>query len=265
MNIYGAMAPHYGARNTVIDRLTDKLGGKQCPWTQPLPTSTDIYVAWRLKMCPSYESMVKSGVCMVCIDLGYFDKTKFECFSVSVNGVHGEAMKVEGLQDLPERPKPELHPWRHDGNKIQIISTGFNKRMARKGIVATSYPKDWLETTRAAAQKAFGMEAYIRYHPRKLPEGEPVPPPFEETFEETFCSVTYSSTTAVQTMIAGVPTVVMHPRSPAYELASQELKATRPDGREAWLHELSHRNFDMCDPKEYDAAAEYIMRAYEQL
>ena len=263
MKILGGVPPKLGARYSVVEQLTKALGGKLVPWDKPTPVDTDIFVAWRLKGTPSYDNMVANGVCLVWLDLGYFDDTRFECYTVSVNGVHGHAMKVP--VDDTKRPHPILQPWKHDGDKIQIVSTGFNKRLARKGIIESMYPTGWLEETKVAAEEAFGMPAHIRYHPKELPPNQPTPPPFEQTFKETFCSVTYSSTTAIQTVCAGVPTVVQHPRSPAYNLCTQELEATRPKGREAWIHELSHRNFDMSDPREYAAAAEYIMRAYEHI
>ena len=264
MKIYAAISETYGARDAVILRLMQRLDGEILNWSDPLPDDADIFISWRLKLCPNFEEARDKGVCIVCIDLGYFDDTKFECFSVSVGGVHGHANDVKGIYSLPERPHPPVLPWRHDGHRIQIISTGFTRRQILRGIKEPKYPVDWLETTREAAEEAFGMESYIRYHPRKLPEGEAIPPPLEATFEETFCSVTYSSTTAIQTILAGVPTVIMHERSPAYCMGSPELEAVRPDGREDWIHALSYRNYEMLNDDDLDKAAEYILMAYEE-
>jgi len=255
------MAPHLGARNSTVEGLLKALGGVPQAWNAPVKPDTDIFIAWRLKMCPNYKQLLKNGVTLVCLDLGYFDDTKFEDYTVSINGVHGEAMHIP-VDDLSERPHPEIQPWKTDGDRVQIISTGFNRRAAKKGLVVTSYPPNWLEETLLECKRVFPTkDSYIRYHPKEFPPGEAKPIPFKDTLPETFCSVTYSSTTAVQTLIAGIPTVVQHIRSPAYDIASQELKATRPEGREEWIHELSHRNYRMDDAKEFAAAADYIMRA----
>ena len=35
-------------------------------------------------------------------------------------------------------------------------------------------------------------------------------------------------------------------------------------GRAAWAHELSHREYSMTDSDDLDAAAEYIIKGFEQ-
>jgi len=266
MHVVGAVDGRRGSRDSIIHNLVERLDGVLIDRDAEVPKETDIFISWRFKLIPNLERVAAQGTTIVCLDLGYFDETKFERFSISIDGVHGLSMPVEAIAKLPARPKPKLHPWRKGGQFIQIIAPGHPSARKAGDIAAAKiiHPEAWAQQTASAASLVFEKPAKIRYHPRKLPPGEPIPPPLDSTFEETFCSVTYASTTAIQTVIAGVPTVVMHPRSPAFVMGSPNLERVCPIGRSKWLHDLSYREYDMTDPSELDHAAEYILMGREQ-
>jgi len=266
MRVVGAVDGRGGSRDYIIHNLIDRLGGVIIDRDGDVPKGTDIFLSWRFKLIPNLAHVAAQGTVIVCLDLGYFDESKFERFTVSINGVHGLSMPVDAIAKMPARPKPRLHAWRKGGQFIQIIAPGHPSARKASDIAAAKiiHPEAWAQKTACAASRVFGKPAKIRYHPRKLPPGEARPPPLDSTFEETFCSVTYASTTAIQTVIAGVPTVVMHPRSPAFVMGSPNLEAVRPRGRREWLHDLSYREYDMVGAAELDAAAEYIILGVEQ-
>jgi hypothetical protein len=266
MRIVGAVDGRGGSRDSIIHGLIDRLDGEIIRRDDPVPKGTDMFLSWRFKLIPNLENVSAGGTTIVCLDLGYFDETKFERYSISINGVHGLSMPVKGIAKLPARPKPKLHPWRKDGEFIQIIAPG-HPSLKKAGDIAAAkiiHPEAWAQKTALQASAVFGKPAKIRYHPRKLPPGQPRPPSLESTFEETFCSVTYASTTAIQTIIAGVPTVIMHPRSPAFVMGTPNMEIVRPRGRAAWLHDLSYREYDMIGDAEFDHACDYLTMGLEE-
>lgn len=263
MNVSGHCRGNLGIRDLMIDRLVTRMGGTVTKAT--IPANTDIYVSWRFKQSPKNEQRMKDGMLLVCIDLGYFDRDKFERFSLSLNGVHGDSVKVESVRDLPARPHPELQPWRDTGEIIQIISAGYLKP-GQVRAEASDLPDKWLENTLRDVREVWpNHRMEYRLHPRTMPPGEPKPVPLEETFAETFVSITYGSNTAVQTIIAGVPTIVHTSRCVAYPVATDQYEIFRSENREAWIHDLSYREYHMMDEDELDRAIEYIMRGYEQI
>lgn len=262
-SVIGAVDGRNGARDWIITQLTRRLNGTLQLRDQPVPKNCDILLSWRFKFIPDLKAAVEDGVCMIHLDLGYFDGTKLERFSVSINGVHGTSEDVQWSLDQPPRPHPEIKEWCDDGEFIQIIAPGW-KQGKFKGI-AIELPVSWPTTTAAAASKAFGKPAKIRPHPRNPdPSGPSAPGTLEGTFAETFCSVTYASVSAINTVCAGVPTVVFHPRCPAYEVAAHSYEIYKPASREAWIHQLSYREYHMVHPDELDKAAEFIIQGWEQ-
>jgi hypothetical protein len=109
----------------------------------------------------------------------------------------------------------------------------------------------------------FQKPAKIRYHPSALPPGMKRSKPLSETYDETYVSVSYDSNCAVQTVIAGVPTVLQSPRAVAFPMCSSEMGVVTPD-RESWVHDLSHREYDIAGREELDDAARFIKAQYIQ-
>lgn len=260
MKIVGKVTGRDGARDSIIQQLCRRLGGRCELRGTPVTADTDIVISWRFRLTPDLVRAVGDKTVMVCIDLGYFDGSQFETFSISINGIHGLSMPVRTRVD--DRPRPAIKPWQAGGEFVQIISPGWTRDGIRTA--ASDLPPRWLKDTVTQVIDVFGKPAKIRHHPRALPPGEPRPPLLDSTFEETYVSVTYGSTTAIQTICAGVPTIIQHPRSPAFCMGSPNMERVTPDGREAWLRDLSNRVYHMTNSRELDDAAEYILRGHAQ-
>jgi hypothetical protein len=261
MKVIGVLGDRAGIRNAVVESVGERLGARYITTQQEIPSDTDILLNWRFKLSDSLETAVRNGCMMVCFDLGYFDECRLRSFSVSINGVHGLSMPVD-VRDLPERPHPEIHPWREGGLVVQIMHPGHTGGVVRTA--ASNLPPNWVEKTTRAARVAFTAPVDIRYHPNRLPPGESRPAPLKDTYDDTMVSITYSSSSAVQTVLAGVPTIAYHPRCPAYDMCAHDMEIRTPKGREEWVHNLSYRNYDMLDKDELDAAVKYILLAKEQ-
>lgn len=246
-----------GPRTEIITSLVTALGGTMVGNDDNI-SSCDLFIQWGLRRTKNFRQCLREGMVSIMLDRGYFDSTRFETFSISVQGVHGLSMPVPGVIDLPIRPCPELQPWKDTGEFVQIIAPGWNEERYWR-TPSKRLPESWVSDIAREASETFGLPAKIRYHPRAMPEGYRRLPPLDTTFEETAVSVGYSSLSAVQTVIAGVPTVVIHPRSPAFIMGCSYMGIVRPD-RTEWLHELSHRQYRMDD---IAGAVEYIRMTYE--
>jgi hypothetical protein len=263
VNVAGAIDGRMGSRDSIILQLCKRLEGKILRRDELLPMGCDLFISWRFKLIPNLQEHAANGVTLICLDLGYFDDTKFEKFSISVNGVHGLSIPVRAVADLPERDKPTLHPWRKGGSVVTLLAPGVTSK--EQQTPGSTYPCDWLVEARKEAEAAYpSREVKTRWHPRKLPYGEAAPPSLAVCCEDTYLAVTYSSTAAVQMVVAGVPTVIYNKRCAASPVCSyQDMRPAYP-AREAWLHDLSYRQYDMVDADELDRAAEYIVMAYQQ-
>ncbi len=269
MKIVGTFTGRHGIRDTIIQRLVSRMGGKVTQGqSAPVPPDTDVYFSWRFNLCPKFEQCVKDGMVMVCIDLGYFDRDKYKRFSISMNGVHGNSVKVDSIKDLPERPHPRLKPWRPEGSIVQIQCAGrLTQEQTKKGqrAAASNLPDGWQDEAVEKATKAFpDKKIVLRQHPKTYPAGEVYSGKLKDSLTDLYATVTYGSNATIQTVIEGIPGIVDASRCVAYPVTSQDYTIIRPD-REAWIHDLSYREYDMLDDKELDAAIEYIMRGYEQI
>lgn len=250
-----------GHRDTLVRELVSRLRGEIIPAHGDIPKRTDLFIRWGMRKAPWEQRAFLEGTVSCCLDRGYFDDRRFETFSISMQGVHGLSMPLDSVLDLPPRPHPELLPWKDDGEFVQILAPGWSPGHLRTPDHNLSH--SWLTDIAVQATEAFGKPAKIRYHPRALPDDFKRQGPLENTFEETFASVSYMSNGAIQTVIAGIPSIVMHPRCPAFSVSSPGMSIIKPD-REAWIHDMSHRNYSMRGAKELDRAVEYILLAYEQ-
>ena len=263
MRVVGAVVGNGGARDFVVRRLVKALDGRIQLRKEGIPKKADMLISWRFNETPALRSALADGLVIVCLDFGYFDPKRHERFSISINGIHGLSLPVPAIKRLPTRWHPTVRPWRKDGEFIQIISPGW----VRDGGIRTAasdLPVGWLNKTAHEASRAFLRPARIRHHPNRLPPREPRPCALEHTFEETYVSVTYSSTAAVQTVLAGVPTVIQHPRCPAFIMGSPMMEVIKPNDRAEWAHDLSYREYGMVGDDELDAAVRNIVLGYEE-
>jgi hypothetical protein len=262
MRVQGTTGPRLhdeGKRADVIRQLTLALGGRMIPDAQH--ANCDLFIQWGMRKTPHFRQSIRDGMVVVTLDRGYFDGTRNQTFSISVNGVHGLSQPLDSVLDRAPRPHPPLQPWRDDrqpGQFVQVIAPGWSPGYWRTP--AHRLPEGWVTNIAAEVSSTFGLPAKIHYHPKALPEGMRRSAPLATTFEETHVSVSYMSLAAVQTVIAGVPSIVYHPRSLAFPMAAHDMNIYRPD-REAWIHDLSHRQYGFNEVLE---AQDYILAQYDQ-
>ena len=261
MKVYYEVGKQRGQRATVVYTVGKVLEGAAVSHTMPIPEDADLYICWGHRNTEDMYEAFARGTVIVCLDRGYFDATRFQRFSISIQGVHGLSMPVDGTLALPPRQHPELQPWKTGGEYVQIAAPGWSDTHWRTP--SARLPLSWMDDLVADAGRAFDKPVKIHWHPRACPEEMRGAPPLEDTFDETYVSVVYQSLSAVQTVVAGVPSVALHKRCIAWPVAASTFERITPE-REAWLHDLSHREYAMADDAEMALAAEYIMRGYWQ-
>ena len=247
--------------NVFIKAIIGKLGGTTILRTQPVPDDDTLFIQWGFKLTTALRSAIAAKIPFVIIDLGYFDASRMRRFSVSINGLHGLSMPVAGIDRLPPRWHPEIKDWQEGGEFVVVYG-----QLASDAAVRGINIETWMHKTAQECIAMIGKPVRKRVHPMMLNNWEPLPTPLDQTFEETFLAVTWTSGVAVQTVLAGVPTVTCHPASPARGVTAHTLHLHTGEsvGREAWAHDLSYREYDFYNDKDLDSAAEYIIRAYPQ-
>ncbi len=268
MNVVGSLRPsEKSPANVIIRRLVDRLEGRTILREQYLDRDANLLIQWGFKPTKAMRSAIFNKIPFVIVDMGYFDwsddpqANRSNRYSISINGLHGTSMQLDGVYDLPPRPHPKVMPWRTERKGKEVLVLG---QMPGDAALRGADIEAWMNRAATEAADVFKMKTIKRPHPRMLNPWEPTLPPLEDTFKDTHVYVTYSSTAAVQTVLAGVPTIAMHPCSPAYRMSAHRMSRQIFPGREAWAHDLSHREYALLDDKDCDAACDYIIRGFEQ-
>lgn len=236
-----------------LTMLTDRLGGREQSRDVD-ELDGDIYMQWGFKRTQGLQYAIDTGLPFIIVDWGYFgDRGRH--ISISFNGFHGASMPVHAAQLLDTRPHPHAKPWKEGGKYVYVYGQLQNDRAIR-GLEI----EPWLRRTAQAAAEAFGKPAKIRPHPLMICSWEKALPPIQDTFDETYAAVVYTSSAAVQSVLAGVPTISLHKACPADPVCAHDFKIVTPN-RTEWLHDLSWRNYSMS---ELDNAAKYIIMGYDQ-
>ena len=240
--------------NQQMRKLLDRLGTTGTVLRrEPFPRDGDCLIQWGFKPTTSLLSCVRQNKPFVILDLGYFDPDRYEQFSVSINGFHGFSMVPRTIDKMSDRPYPPLLPPREtEGEQIVILGQVDGDQSLR----GLDFPP-WMNRQAIRAHETFRKPVVKRMHPKMLNPWEPKPEPLEDTFELTDRYISYTSTAAVQTCIAGIPTEAHHMSSPAYPVACNAVGDMRLP-RDVWAHRLSQRSFYFTSVDELDALAVYL-------
>lgn len=149
----------------------------------------------------------------------------------------------------------QLAPWQaHSSDRVLLIGQ-VPGDISLDGIDVTEWAAD-----RAARLAALGKQVVYRPHPLKSTpcpaEAEPSRHDLATELATAGQVVTYSSTTGVESVLAGVPVVVEGPGSMAWPMASHALEApaVRPD-RHVWCRDLAWKQWqqgELADGRAWD-------------
>jgi len=249
MSIYFAVRQNNKTFSTRCTKaLASRLGGTVIQRSDTCPAGAELLVHWGYKPSQSLVTAIDQNIPFIILDRGYFDPERVNRVSISFNGHHGLSMPVD-TRKLSNRRYPILLPLREDdyhGENTLIVGQLPNDASLRRNCIEA-----WMGRAAAQAIEEHGLPAVKRPHPKSLNAWEPQPEPLDRAFEKAKHVYTFSSTTAVQSLIQGIPTSVAHPCSPAW------MKG-RYRNRAEWARDLAFREYDLLDDGDSDACVKYI-------
>lgn len=186
----------------------------------------------------------KRGIPVFYLENGFLPPRK-EKVSVALNGFNNR-----GIFRTPQghKPVPELNPWQQKDGPVLIIGAhewDFDLFGVDMG--------EWHE------EMVMRFENHV-FRPHPLAHKNPpknarlAPASMEDCLNQCSFCVTYASNAAIESVIAGVPTISLERESMAWEVTSHDFDSPiyMPD-REEWLQKLAWAEFDSAEE-----AAEWI-------
>lgn len=210
------------------------------------PSSADIAVLWSWKRPAIINAMLGTGRHLLIMERGFI-QPRNGWVSLAVDGFNNRGTFAPAA-DSGERWERlfshHLRPWRNgDGYALLIGQVPGDAALHGADIVTWAN-----EQTVKLLERGYRVK--YRPHPEKptpCPSG--AIPSTGTLAEDMSCAgivVTFSSTTAVEAVLAGIPTVVYDEGSVAYPMCSHDVAAplVMPD-RTKWCHDLAWRQWSM--------------------
>lgn len=175
---------------------------------------------------------------------GHYVEDRLLFVSAGWNGLHGRAdpLRSDRPPDRWNSLGIELKPWKHDGAYVETA------------LICDQHPGDqqagplkWWEPIADGLIRSGVSNVRYRPHPLFTPDL----PPLNESLQEADLCVTWSSTCAVEAVIAGVPTITRSQGSVAWDITSHSLDTPLYVGpREQWAYNLAYRQFTSDELKD---------------
>lgn len=220
------------------------------------PSDADVAALWSWKR-PEITSATMNGGRRVLVMERGFVQPRNEWVSLAVDGFNGRGQFAEASDngDRWERLfSHHLKSWREGGDYALLIG----QVPGDPALNGTDHAA-WVKST-AAKLLALGHKVMFRPHPTA-----PMPCPagavlsagtLAENLSDAERVVAFSSTTAVEAVLAGIPTVVHDEGSIAFPMCSHDVAAplVRPD-RTRWCHNMAWRQWSVDELRNGNAWA----------
>lgn len=216
------------------------------------PTDADVAVIWGWKQSKVISACQQGGQQLLVLERGFI-QPRHAWISLTWNGLNGRG-QFPTANDNGARWRQHfatrLQPWRTSpGDYVLLIGQVPGDAALHGACIET-----WLNET---AKKLLDMGHRVRFRPHPLhrlpsPAGaEYSTSSLTEDLGRADRCVVYNSTTAVEAVLAGVPTVVCDIGAAAWPMASHDVaqELVRPD-RAAWCHDLSWRQWRASELKD---------------
>jgi hypothetical protein len=215
--------------STYVQRLTDEWQPSQPP---------DFVVLWGLR--PQIPEPLKD-VPRLYLEAGYINgkgsnyvQNRLRFISTSWNRLHGEA------DPLTRR---DYSRW----NKLNVPMFPWRKPASNRALVLMQHPSDAVafDACYPNVHKELlkqGWRVKMRRHPLVAPEQESL----DAAFAECDICVTYCSTAAVESVLLGIPTIVLSRRAIAWPVASHNITDDLyTDDRYDWCIDIANRQWTL--------------------
>lgn len=212
------------------------------------PSDADLAVLWSWKRPDVTAAMLGSGRHVIIMERGFI-QPRNEWVSLAVDGFNNRgrfAPAPDGGKRWERLFSHHMKPWQTGGDYVLLIGQ-VPGDMALNGTDMVSWAQE--QTNRLVK---LGHRVAYRPHPEL-----PTPCPLGATLSTGSLAgdlsgaervVAFSSTTAVEAVLAGIPTVVCDEGSVAYPMASHSVEdpIIRPD-RTIWAHDLAWRQWSLAE------------------
>ncbi len=252
MKVAAHLRPTDSATNAKVIHLGEALGAEFSTRYRPVKDS-DLVITAGFQITRANADAMRRGIPIIVLENPvWHDGAKSDTYTWAYNGLHGGGY-VPSAVDYPERPHPELQPWKDwESGDITI----FGQIPTDKAVRGADLPA-WIEQARSVLPTAGFREHPICVRSRDWPDMES----FEDCLARTSLAVTFSSTVGTEAIIAGIPTITCCEGSLAYPVASHSLSAAPICPRRAgWIHELSWRHQYIKEEPTID----YILSGYDE-
>ncbi len=219
------------------------------------PTNSDIAVLWSWKRDAITKAFLSSGRHVLVMERGFIHP-RVEWASLAVDGFNGRG-RFRPAPDNGERWERlfshHLKPWRTEPGDYALVIGQVPGDTALGGCDIV----EWAERTTAELLK-LGHRVVYRPHPERptpCPEGAELSTgTLDEDLRNADRVVCYNSTAAVESILAGVPTVICDRGSVAYPMAAHNVSEplVRPD-RTKWCHDMAWRQWSLEEFENGDA------------
>lgn len=197
----------------------------------PSPASFDVVLRARRQSVPWYYA-----------DHGYFDRLRH--YRITRSGFQFQGRQRGSAGHYFSQFGRPIKSWTLAGAHVLIALNG-PKHMA---LHSQPSNEEWVATVSAELRRWTSREIRVREKPLR---GTCVP--IDEDLAECWAVVTYSSNSAVDALIAGVPVFVLAPVAAAYRMGLHDLSRIEtpiyPEGRHSFLTALAQNQWTLPEIK----------------
>lgn len=239
-----ATAPHQLACGEAVANGIKRIGGRAAITRSGQPIATKHVACWGWRRGQTYR---QSGHEVLLMERAYLGD-RFKWISLGWNGLNGFATfptQDDGGARFREHFGHLMQPWRPVGSGDYVLLVGqVPGDMSLRGRDLNP----WYARVAEVAQDTYGLPVVFRPHPQAAKLGHRTPNvprttlstrTLAEDLAGAAACLTWNSNTAVESVLAGVPTVSMCKGSMAYDVTGHVIgDMLRPD-RDEWAARLA--------------------------
>jgi hypothetical protein len=152
------------------------------------------------------------------------------------------------------RPQPTLAPWRESNDGRIVVFDQTPTDIQFQEVAGTQ----WAERIAHEAGKFWGRDTYVRPHPNVRRTVS-----IDEDLRDCWMGITYTSSSAINCVAAGVPCIAVNPKSMAWDVTGRTMEDRVTPDRSAWAHWLSWCQWT-GEELEDGSALTHILKAHDE-
>lgn len=243
-------AEHQRLWGAALRRGMERHGIKTTAGRYDSVSNCDLAVVWTWRQLRLIKEMWDSGRHVLVMERGHLQPRR-EWLSLGFDGLAGRglyARPADNGERFEQHYGAMLKPWGHQGGSHLLLVGQVPGDAALHGLDMEKWAQ---QVTDDALSR--GYSVIYRPHPKVIMRDRfcPVgalysPRPLEVDLAEALSVVTWSSTTAVEAVLAGIPVVAMDEGSMAWPIAGHNLdQLDRRHDRFEWCNEMAWKQWSL--------------------